>query len=236
MADIETNTVIKTKGRINYIEPNDLVKYSGIISGKHNNGDNIYWNPEDLSIDVDLQVLVPDRTHRTIIKDNTSFETFISASKDSVFKSFLGGNEISVGNKTSKEYLTTEATDISFQTYDKDGVGKKECLGINSIDITFDAHFYPQVTMRFTDVRASSLFQPAEKEYTEDLNGNNIPNKQINFFRALFHFPYPRFLLSIKGFYGNRVTFILAVNNFTSSFVPSTGNFDVTVTFIGYMY
>lgn len=236
MADNETINVIKSIGRINYIEPNDLVKYSGIISGKHNNGDNIYWNPEDLSIDVDLQVLVPDRTHRTIIKDNTSFETFISASKDSVFKSFLGGNEISVGNKTGKEYLTTEATDISFQTYDKDGVGKKECLGINSIDITFDAHFYPQVTMRFTDVRASSLFQPAEKEYTEDLNGKKIPNKQINFFRALFHFPYPRFLLSIKGFYGNRVTFILAVNNFTSSFVPSTGNFDVTVTFIGYMY
>ena len=57
-----------------------------------------------------------------------------------------------------------------------------------------------------------------------------------NFYTALFHLPHPRFLLTIKGFYGNKITFILAVEDVKTELNAETGNFDVNISFIGYMY
>ena len=39
-----------------YIEPNDLSTGSKRL-------DNVVWNPEDLSMFVDLQVIIPDRNY-----------------------------------------------------------------------------------------------------------------------------------------------------------------------------
>jgi hypothetical protein len=140
--------------------------------------------------------------------------------------------------------LTTDYTNISYSEIKNNNVSSKEALGITSIDITFDAHFYPKVTINFTDVHAYSLFMPAEEEYKEGLKSkafeagkyHEAGRAYTNFFNAVFHFPYPRFLLTVKGFYGTKVTFILAVETFKSALNSNTGNFDVTINFIGYMY
>jgi hypothetical protein len=93
-------------------------------------------------------------------------------------------------------------------------------------------------------VRAYSLFMPAEEQYKEELKSeaykkgtyHDEGRAYTNFFSAVFHFPYPRFLLTVKGFYGTKVTFILAVETFKSALNSNTGNFDVSISFIGYMY
>ena len=225
-------------GRLIYIEPNDIVKDTlKLYDTSHKN---FTWNPEDLNIYVDLQVICPSRNdcgeEQKISENGTYNNEYIS---------LMEGTKIGNGN-----FLTTDFTNISYSEIKNNNVSSKEALGITSIDITFDAHFYPKVTINFTDVRAYSLFMPAEEEYKEQLKteayesldkeGNRQYHERgrvyTNFFNAVFHFPYPRFLLTVKGFYGTKVTFILAVETFKSSLNSNTGNFDVSISFIGYMY
>lgn len=225
-------------GRLIYIEPNDIVKDTlKLYDTSHKN---FTWNPEDLNIYVDLQVVCPNRNdcgeEQKISENGTYNNEYIS---------LMEGTKIGNGN-----FLTTDFTNISYSEIKNNNVSSKEALGITSIDITFDAHFYPKVTINFTDVRAYSLFMPAEEEYKEQLKteayesldeeGNRRYHERgrayTNFFNAVFHFPYPRFLLTVKGFYGTKVTFILAVETFKSSLNSNTGNFDVSISFIGYMY
>ena len=210
------------QGRVVYLEPND---FRNQIGASYGSGDNVYWRPEDLSIAVDLQVIIPDRNScGSDIYENFNV-TINSKDGDSRWTSFFRGTEIN-----GEPYLTDSFTDISYQEISQNRAGNKETLGIKSIDIQFDSHFYPVVKMRLVDVRGASLMMPAEANFDE--------KEKVcqEFFNALFHFPYPRFALSIKGFYGTRVTFMLAVNDFQSSFNSQTGNFDVEVSFIGHMY
>ena len=210
------------QGRVVYLEPND---FRNQIGASYGSGDNVYWRPEDLSIAVDLQVIIPDRNScGSDIYENFNV-TINSKEGDSRWTSFFRGTEIN-----GEPYLTDSFTDISYQEISQNRAGSKEALGIKSIDIQFDAHFYPVVKMRLVDVRGASLMMPAEANFEE--------KEKVcqEFFNALFHFPYPRFALSIKGFYGTRVTFMLAVNDFQSAFNSQTGNFDVEVSFIGHMY
>ena len=227
---------VRTIGRLVYIEPNNIRSELGGI--RYGNGDNIAWRPEDLNISVDLQVIIPDRDScgQTDIGDNFIVNISSADGTSREWQSFFGGTEL----KDKEKSLTTEYTDISYQEIRNNKAGGKENLGIQSIDIQFDSHFFPIVKMKITDVRGYSLMQPAEMQYKSDLEARKnkeVPNKACEqFFSALFHFPYPRFALSIKGFYGNRVTFMLAVNDFQSSFNSQTGNFDVEISFIGHMY
>lgn len=219
------------KGRLVYIEPNDIVKdHVKLYNSSHKN---FTWNPEDLNLYVDLQVVCPSRNDcgtEPEVKNGIYSNTYIS---------LMEGEKI--GKRNS---LTTDYTNISYSEIKNNNVSSKEALGITSIDITFDAHFYPKVTINFTDVRAYSLFMPAEEEYKEGLKTkafeagkyHETGRAYTNFFNAVFHFPYPRFLLTVKGFYGTKVTFILAVETFKSALNSNTGNFDVTINFIGYMY
>jgi hypothetical protein len=219
------------KGRLVYIEPNDIVKdHVKLYNSSHKN---FTWNPEDLNLYVDLQVVCPSRNDcgtEPEVKNGRYSNTYIS---------LMEGEKI--GKRNS---LTTDYTNISYSEIKNNNVSSKEALGITSIDITFDAHFYPKVTINFTDVHAYSLFMPAEEEYKEGLKSkafeagkyHEAGRAYTNFFNAVFHFPYPRFLLTVKGFYGTKVTFILAVETFKSALNSNTGNFDVTINFIGYMY
>ena len=71
---------------------------------------------------------------------------------------------------------------------------------------------------------------PEENRRDSNKNGTGT------FFSALYSFPYPVFKLTVKGQLGKPVTFNLAVRDTISSLNASTGNFEVTVKFIGYMY
>ena len=226
------------KNRLVYIEPNDIAKEK--LRNPSPNLTNVAWDAEDYNIYVDLQVVCPNRDdcgQETVGLGNNNYISLLEGVKLNSYSE--------VGN------LTTSFTDISYSEIKNNSVSDKEALGITSIDITFDAHFYPKVNINFTDVRAYSLFMPAEESYKEGLKtqayetidkktGNRLYNERgrayTNFFSSLFHFPYPCFLLTVKGFYGTKVTFRLAVDTFRSALNSTTGNFDVSISFIGYMF
>lgn len=210
---------VSARGRLIYIEPNNLSNFKGVkLNG--NSQDNIVWNPEDLNYSVDLQVVVPDRTQcgGDIANDGLTF-TLSNINKNGML-SFFEGTTVN-----GKKMLTDNYTDASFTELKDSSKQNKECLGIKSINVDFSSYFYPQVTIEFTDVRAFSLMGPSETSSSTE-----------SFFKSVFHYPYPKFLLTIKGYYGTKVTFKLAVNEFKSRLNQQTGNFDVTITFIGYMF
>ena len=226
------------KNRLVYIEPNDIAKEK--LRNASPNLTNVAWDAEEYNIYVDLQVVCPNRDdcgQETVGLGNNNYISLLEGVKLNSYSE--------VGN------LTTNFTDISYNEIKNNSVSDKEALGITSIDITFDAHFYPKVNIKFTDVRAYSLFMPAEESYKEELKtkayetidektGNRLYDERgrayTNFFSSLFHFPYPCFLLTVKGFYGTKVTFRLAVDTFRSALNSATGNFDVSISFIGYMF
>ncbi len=227
---------IDTKGRLLYIEPNNIPQ-EGVQFGKGVTGDNITFSPEDFSMYVDLQVIVPRITDK--MKYHEEYFDVSCNNVSPTYISFLQGSELEQrkskndDNKEGINELTDSFTEIS-STYSEIGTGARdgrEHLGINKIDINFNSQFFPQVKMSLTDVRGSALMASAEQDRYEK-NKNGIRN----FYSALFHFPYPRFLLTIKGFYGNKITFILAVEDVKTALNASTGNFDVNISFIGYMY
>lgn len=237
----------KQVGRLIYIEPNDIPKETlNTSDGTAKSISNITWNPEDLNIYVDLQVICPKRTDC----GNDPFDNGNINSKNDLnerkYISLLEGIKLNKNDKFGS--FTTNYTNISYSEILNSSASDRESLGISSIDITFDAHFYPRVTINFVDVRGYSLFMPAEEVYETELRNEGATNKETkdlyeatnraysHFFSSVFHFPYPRFILTVKGVYGTKVSFILAVDTFKSSLNSHTGNFDVVITFIGYMY
>lgn len=248
-----------SKGRILYIEPNELASHKvSVADGVR--VDNLTWDIEDLQYSVDLMVLRPYRTDcgtvnldkvaREILKANSNADADTPP-----LVSFMSGSLLHVKNtETYVDSLTTDFTNVGYQEFSSRGVSSKECLGISSIDINFDSNFFPVVKMRFSDVRGESLFMPSEEAHKnavamKQLNANSnatdaekekkksdIERMSASFFSALFHFPYPRFMLTVKGFYGDKVTFVLAVNDFKSSLDAASGNYEINVSFIGYMY
>lgn len=226
--------------RIVYIEPNSLPAKYAAKASPDVRLDNITWAPEDLNISVDLQVVIPSRTYRESDKNsdidvNSNFDVFNKLNK---YQSILSGVEL----KPNASFLTDDYTTMSYQEIKNNKSGSKEMLGINSIGIDFDSHLYPKVRMNFTDVRGTSLMMPQE-QYVYDINSQAATGQEVeesavckNFFQSFFKFPYPRFLLSVKGIYGTCVTFVLSVEDFKATFNSDTGNFDVVVTFIGNMY
>lgn len=230
MSENKTQNGITEKDRIIYIEPNEIAT--------HNNGSNVSnlaWNQEDLMMSVDLQVIMPSnddcgQINYFITEKNLVNGTDLNSTTP--WASLMQGNL----EYNHKKYITTDYTNISYSEYENGKVVSKEDLGIKSIDINFDAHFYPIVTMKMTDVRGNSLFLPSEYEFQQNVSGNAMDEAKRSFFRALFRFPYPRFLLSVKGFYGSKITFTLAVSDFKTQFNSESGDFEITVKFIGYVY
>lgn len=209
-------------GRVIYIEPNN-----NILGG--NGGSNFTFKPEDYSILVDLQVDVVDRFAYNgsgsgdIIQYTVEWDA--KGTKTSLFKGTNG-------------FLTTKSLDTSFDDI-KNNLNQ-EAIGINSIEIQYNSWNYPEITINFTDIRGASLLASADfihSDVLQDEKKDELTNNFANtFFSTFFRFPYPRYTLMVKGFYGRPVTYTLCVNDFKTKFNTSSGNFDVTVSFIGYMY
>lgn len=198
---------VEEKGRLRYIEPTEI----------DNNGTDGYVSPmEDYYIYVDLEIVRNDRYACGLAKERGEEKTrTFRAVGDG--KSFFKGTD---GN------LTTSFTEINPVNPDKN---TDECLGVKSIKIDYTSWQCPQATIVFTDVKGSSLMGKNEAY----ANGTS---KQPSFFNEMFMMPYPIFRLTIKGFYGNAVTYNLSLKDTSLSLDASTGNFDVTANFVGYMY
>lgn len=215
----------KEIGRLRYFEPSR-------VSNENNYGlpdDFIAYPYEDYSMAIDLSIEVHNRYSCGFGKEDGQINTYNYSSENGTV-SFLGGSKYgNTDDKQKSNYLTVNYTDISMQNPEKN---TSECLGIESINITYDSWFYPQVTIKFVDIRGGTVFQPNEKDYYNSGDGGN--SKSI--YKSFFSFPYPLFTLRVKGFYGKGVTYKLAVNKTTMDFDSNTGNFNITVNFIGYMY
>lgn len=204
---------VKNIGRLYYLEPNN-------ISGKIPGG--IPFPYEDYCVSVDLTVETFSRNVCGFPDDDQTTKVTYSSHNGTI--SFIGGTE---------GYLTTSYTDISpFNV----GSGNKECLGIESINISYNSWFYPEVVIKFIDVRGASLMTPESEGLNDAVRSGSKVTTSGSFFKSLFSFPYPKFTLKVKGFYGKEVTYELAVSKFNSDFDARVGGFVVTVNFIGYMY
>ena len=97
----------------------------------------------------------------------------------------------------------------------------------------------PEITIVFTDIRGASLMSAEEASHyiTKDgvggIRGGNLAG---SFFRGFFTFPYPKYTLVVKGFYGQPVSYEMTVSDFRVSFNADSGNFKATAKFIGYSY
>lgn len=197
-------------GRIQYIEPNEIF-----------GGDNQPVNQEDLSKYVNLSVKIPSRYYN----ENSWVKSY---------DTILRGESFDTVGEYTKIYLTDNYVNVSYTEFKKNGeISVGELFGIDSIDISFDVQFFPQVTINFTDIKGFGLMSTMEYNYSEG-KINDITAK--SFFTSLFNFPYPIFTLEVKGYYGKSVSFDLSLSDFHTAFDSISGNFKTTVKFIGHMY
>lgn len=193
---------------------------------------------EDYCIVVDLEVEVPSRPIEGQVKSDSSTILLRYASK----KGGKGSVSFMEGKKDGNEsYLSTDAmeygtfTDIEHIS----GTTTNEMFGINSINIEYNNYSVPVVTIEFTDIRGMSLFAVEEFRHNKVQNGVQFAaNSDItgSFFKSFFTFPYPKFKLTVKGFYGQPVAYDLYCSDFRANFNANTGNFGATAKFIGYSF
>jgi hypothetical protein len=220
------DTTGKETGKILFFDPNNVT-----IKGDPGdnltaifNGLEIFKDPEDYSIAVDLEVTTKSRNNVTTNDQKMTY----SMEKTSGVSSFFQGK--TMGNENT---LSTFFTDTTYDGNDPEAISEAMC--ISSIEIEFSAWYVASVIIKFTDVRGASLFSPTEYLSRKNSNTNNkISNGDL--FSGFFSMPYPIFKLKIKGFYGDAVTYPLHCQDFNAAFNAETGNFDVTVQFIGYTY
>jgi len=93
-------------------------------------------------------------------------------------------------------------------------------LGITNINVTTNTSFIPTVTMELEDIQGRALFQL----------GDNSP------YAAFFNLPYCPFYLTLKGYYGQAVKYQLNLKTFNARFNSFSGNYQVTLEFIGYKF
>ena len=121
---------------------------------------------------------------------------------------FLGNNQ----NVDDPNYL-------NFTTNYYDGsTGNQthyEGFGITNIKIVINSSFIPQVDIQFVDIRGLAFFNQTKSPY-----------------RMLFDFPPPIFTLTVKGYYGNSITYQLHLVKYTSEFSAENGNFIIDAQFV----
>lgn len=222
MAENDQDTLKTSKSRIVYTEPN-------FVNGVTTNGADLSVPLEDLCIGVNLIAEVKTR-FMTEINDGGKTDVYIASwNSKSENVSFFSG--VKLDRNSDDRYLTSYFTDITYD--DAKGGQILEGLGIESIDINFESWLTPTVVIKFIDVRGSSMLVPNEYE-------NQVDERTIfageKLYKCFFTFPYPKFRLEVKGFYGRPVTYHLTCSKFNGSFNSQNGNFEATATFIGYNY
>ena len=202
-------------GRLHYFEPSTIA----FENREGNYSDAITFPYDKYNIAVDLRVFVNDR-YSCGLSDITGERKEYAFSTQKGTLSFLGG---------TNGYLTTNYTDVQNLNPSQN---TQECLGVESINISYDSWLHPTVVVKFVDVRGATVMQPADQNYYNE--GNQGYSYKL--YKSLFTFPYPLFILKVKGFYGKGVTYRLAVNKVDIDFDGKNGNFVITVNFIGHIY
>lgn len=227
-------------GKVAYVEPNaasDFTAYDSVNMGQVHKSVDL----EDMCVVVGLEVEVKGRDY--LLKKSGNESTVIKMTWQNNLKesqgqvSFMEGSKISTVNNGVIQSLTTNYTDIHLFDLQKDGT--MECFGIKSVDISYNNFMVPEVEIQFVDVRGVSLFAQEEMRHNlTDGNMDAMANNGIDgsFFKCFFTFPYPKFTLFVKGFYGEMASYELTCSDFRAAFDSNTGNFNVRATFVGYAF
>jgi hypothetical protein len=117
----------------------------------------------------------------------------------------------------NQDYLTTNWTELQSNN---DKVLNSELLGIKSISYKCGAGFTPTVNITLEDVKGRALFE----------SGND------SIYSVFLNLPYPTFYLTLKGYYGKALRYTLMLQKFNASFEAQSGNFVVTLNFVGFKY
>lgn len=218
-----------------YVEPN----YHKSTAAYDSSGLNVFEQSPDLSdygIFVNLEVEVVGRTIRSE-KNHYVVSWQSKAGSQESTVNFMEGSKIPLGD--SGKYinaLTTNYTDCFLRDLKRIG-GNTEMFGISSIDIAYNNYMVPEVTIEFVDVRGAALFSPRESQDGNDGALSQEPYDTAgSFFQCFFTFPYPKFTLLVKGFYGQPVSYELTCSDFRARFDSQTGNFACTAKFVGYAF
>ena len=129
----------------------------------------------------------------------------------------VASSKFNILKPTDNDYLTTDWTDLKLSNGQLNG---DEALGITSVDVTYDSSFVPRITIQMTDVRGQALNE----------NSEGSP------YKTFFSFPYPLFVLELKGFYGKMIKYILHLKKYNSRYNYDTGNFEITCEFVGFTF
>ena len=224
--------MVEVNKNISWVEPNKLYNYEGR---------EVIPPMENYCIAVDLEVEIMSRSKGVVTPTKTILVSWNSKTDGKENISFFQGTKHKYGETNSINYLTSNPT--TFGTFEEvKSEGTNECFGINSIDIQYNSYMVPEVTIEFTDIRGISLFSPEELRHQEvneeGIGGMYSNDKNIagSFFKCFFTFPYPKFKLMVKGFYGEPTTYELTVSDFRTRFDCNTGNFNATAKFVGYAF
>jgi hypothetical protein len=125
------------------------------------------------------------------------------------FESVVSNNQ--EGTKFYKQFTATDNRGRVIDT---------GLLGITSIIIETSLSFIPKVTIELEDVQGKALFE----------SGDQSP------YAAFFNLPYPPFYLTVKGWYGQAIRYQLNLQKFTARFNTFSGNYQVSLLFLGYKY
>ena len=222
--------------KVVYVEPNMVEDYSSYNSANTNGQVYKSIDLEDMCVVIGLEVEVKGRTQDTG-EDKTLRLVWQSGVNGDSHISFLQGTKVKTANNKEVNLLTTSFTETYLKDIEENGTC--EMFGIKSIDVSYDNMMVPEVTINFVDVRGVSLFAQEEMRHhlsKGDMNGIADNDIDGSFFKAFFTFPYPKFTLYVKGFYGKMVSYELTCSDFRSAFDSNTGNFNVTARFIGYAF
>lgn len=201
-------------------------KVSIISTSANNNQDPVYtyivdpnpakldvFDSEDRFLYVNLQAY---KKSRSILVQEEQGIDFATSEFNNAPISFISRTK-----QNGRDYVTTNYINV-------DGLESSvEGFGITSIDINQSADFVPKVKIKFFDVRGSTI-----KSF--DLN-NGVKNSN-NPLATFFTYPYPVFKLTIKGFYGNPVSYCLHLVKSDYTFNSADGGFVIDAEFVGYTY
>ena len=210
---MENNKIIKDNGNIYCInDPNNVnVNYDG--EQYQLNGMPPY---EDMFVFAELTAVRKSRT--ILVRTEASNYGFESNGMDNTIKiNFLGNNQ----NKGTSDNPNPDYLKFTTNYYDG-STGNDinyESFGIQSIKVTINSSFIPQVNIQFVDIRGLSFFNQKDSPY-----------------RILFDFPPPIFNLTIKGYYGKALTYRLHLVKYTTEFKSENGNFIIDAQFVAMTY
>lgn len=197
------------------IDPNKVVnQYNEIVDR--------YVKQEDLVIYASLKVYKRPQSAVVNSGGNTRRQENISEAININFLNPLKNEKRADGSYRNKGKFTSEWTDFftSDSANDKqnsDYLLDPETFGITNISIRINASNLPLITIQFTDVQGRVLFERG--------------NEKDNPYNIFYTYPYPKFLLTYKGYYGKAVEVPLVLLKSNTRFDPSTGNYNITAEF-----